>query len=142
MRRESTLDVPQPELIKGKRVLAIEDGPTTTHGGMPFGAGVLAAKENGAAEIVDPRSCAVGEIADTFENYPDIGALLPAMGYGEAQIRDLEATVNAVDCDLVLVATPIDLTRLIEIEKPHMHIGYHLSAQDGQLAEAVSRVVS
>ena len=142
VRRESTLDVPQPELIKGKRVLAIEDGPTTTHGGMPFGAGVLAARDNGAAEIVDPRSCAVGEIADTFENYPDIGALLPAMGYGEAQIRDLEATVNAVDCDLVLVATPIDLTRLIEIEKPHMHIGYRLSAQDGQLAEAVSRVVS
>lgn len=142
VRRESTLDVPQPELIKGKRVLAIEDGPTTTHGGMPFGAGVLAARDNGAAEIVDPRSCAVGEIADTFENYPDIGALLPAMGYGEAQIRDLEATVNAVDCDLVLVATPIDLTRLIKIEKPHMHIGYRLSAQDGQLAEAVSRVVS
>jgi predicted GTPase len=136
------LDVPDPDAIKGKRVLAIEDGPTTTHGGMPFGAGVLAARENGAAELVDPRSWAVGEIAGTFEHYPGIGALLPAMGYGDAQIRDLETTVNAVDCDLVLVATPIDLTRLIDIEKPHMRIGYHLPGVDGVLAEAVRRVVS
>jgi predicted GTPase len=140
--RKSPLDVPDPDAIKGKRVLAIEDGPTTTHGGMPFGAGVLAARENGAAELVDPRSWAVGEIAETFEHYPDIGALLPAMGYGDAQIRDLEATVNAVDCDLVLVATPIDLTRLIDIEKPHMRIGYHLPGVDGVLAEAVRRAVS
>ncbi len=142
VRRESTLDVPQPELIAGKRVLVIEDGPTTTHGGMPFGAGVVAARLHGAAEIVDPRPWAVGEIADTFEQYPNVGALLPAMGYGGAQIRDLEATVNAVDCDLVLVATPIDLTRLIDIEKPHMHIGYRLAAVDGALTEAVRRTVS
>jgi predicted GTPase len=142
VRRESTLDVPQPELIAGKRVLVIEDGPTTTHGGMPFGAGVVAARLHGAAEIVDPRPWAVGEIADTFEQYPNVGALLPAMGYGEAQIRDLEATVNAVDCDLVLVATPIDLTRLIDIKKPHMHIGYRLAAEDGALTEAVRRIVS
>jgi len=142
VRRESTLDVPQPELIAGKRVLVIEDGPTTTHGGMPFGAGALAAKLNGAAELVDPRPWAVGEIAETFERYPDVGSLLPAMGYGEAQTRDLEATVNAVDCDIVLVGTPIDLTRLIEIDKPHMRIGYRLTAQDGALADAVRRTVS
>jgi len=142
LRRESQLNVPDPELIRGKRVLAIEDGPTTTHGGMPFGAGVMAARLNEAAELVDPRTNAVGEIAATFEKYPDIGPLLPAMGYGDAQIRDLEATVNAVDCDLVLVATPIDLTRLIDIKKPHMHIGYRLASDNGALAAAVSRLVS
>jgi len=141
LRRDSTLNVPEPELISGKRVLAIEDGPTTTHGGMPFGAGVVAARLHGAAELVDPRSCAVGEIAETFEKYLDIGPLLPAMGYGDAQIRDLEATVDAVDCDLVLVATPIDLTRLIDIKKPHMHIGYRLASDDGALAEAVDQLL-
>ncbi|MGB5491550.1 MAG: hypothetical protein WBM76_12055 [Woeseiaceae bacterium] len=142
LRRKSPLHVPDPELIAGKRVLVIEDGPTTTHGGMPFGAGVLAAMENHAAELVDPRPFAVGEIAETFKKYPDIGDLLPAMGYGDAQIRDLETTVNAVDCDLVLVATPIDLTRLIDIEKPSMRIGYSLPAEDGALTEAVRRVLS
>ncbi len=141
LRRKSPLHVPTPELIADKRVLVIEDGPTTTHGGMPFGAGVLAALENHAGELVDPRPWAVGEIAETYEKYPDIGDLLPAMGYGEAQIRDLEATVNAVDCDLVLVATPIDLTRLIDIEKPNMRIGYSLPGEDGALTEAVKRVV-
>lgn len=141
LRRKSPLYVPDPAAIKDKRVLVIEDGPTTTHGGMPFGAGVLAAMENHAAELVDPRPWAVGEIAATFEQYPDIGDLLPAMGYGDAQIRDLEATVNAVDCDLVLVATPIDLTRLIDIEKPNMRIGYGLPAEDGALTDAVKRVV-
>lgn len=141
LRRESPLHVPDPEAIKDKRVLVIEDGPTTTHGGMPFGAGVLAAMENHAAELVDPRPWAVGEIAATYEQYPDIGDLLPAMGYGDAQIRDLEATVSAVDCDLVLVATPIDLTRLIDIEKPNMRIGYSLPGDDGALTEAVKRVV-
>ena len=142
LRRKSPLHVPDPDAIVDKRVLVIEDGPTTTHGGMPFGAGVLAAMENHAAELVDPRPWAVGEIAETFKKYPDIGDLLPAMGYGDAQIRDLEATVNAVDCDLVLVATPIDLTRLINIEKPNMRIGYSLQAEDGMLTEAVKRVVS
>ena len=142
LRRESTLDVPNPALIRGKRVLAIEDGPTTTHGGMPFGAGVLAARQHGAAELVNPRRWAVGEIAETFARYPDVGPLLPAMGYGDAQIRDLEATVNAVDCDLVLVATPIDLTRLIDIRKPHLRIGYSMRAKDGELAASVSRVLA
>lgn len=142
LRRKSPLHVPLPESITEKRVLVIEDGPTTTHGGMPFGAGVLAAMENHAAELVDPRPWAVGEIAETFEKYPNIGDLLPAMGYGDEQIRDLEATVNAVDCDLVLVATPIDLTRLIDIEKPSMRIGYSLPADDGRLTAAVKRLVS
>jgi predicted GTPase len=141
LRRKSPLSVPDPDAIRGKRVLAIEDGPTTTHGGVPFGAGVLAARENGAAELVDPRPYAVGEIADTFAAYPAIGNLLPAMGYGDAQIRDLEATVNAVDCDLVLIATPIDLSRLIDINKPAMRIGYSLEPEDGALANAVAAVV-
>ena len=142
MYRDSTLDVPDPELIKGKRVLAIEDGPTTTHGGVPFGAASLAATRHGAAELVDPRPWAVGEIAETFDRYPQVGPLLPAMGYGAAQVNDLQATVNAVECDLVLVATPIDLTRLIDIDKPNMRIGYHLLSDDGALFEAVKRVVS
>jgi predicted GTPase len=139
--RESPLHVPDPEAIAGKRVLVIEDGPTTTHGGMPFGAGVLAATQHGAAELVDPRPYAVGEIAATFEHYPDIGDLLPAMGYGDKQVSDLEATVNAVDCDLVLVATPIDLTRIINIERPAMRIGYSLEPEDGSLARAVREAV-
>ncbi len=141
IQRDSKLDVPEPDLIRGKRVLVIEDGPTTTHGGMAFGAGVLAARENGAAELVDPRPWALGEIAETFRQYPDTGALLPAMGYGDAQVRDLEATVNAVDCDLVLVATPIDLTRLIDIRKPHMRIGYFMPDGDGTITEAVKRTL-
>jgi len=140
--RESPLDVPDPDAIANKRVLVIEDGPTTTHGGMPFGAGILAATEHGASEFVDPRPFAVGEIAETFEKYPDIGDLLPAMGYGDQQIKDLEETVNGVDCDLVLVATPIDLTRLIKIDKPSMRIGYSLKPVDGALAEAVRKVVA
>jgi predicted GTPase len=140
VRAKSPLDIPDPDAIRGKRVLAIEDGPTTTHGGMPFGAGVLAARQNGAAELVDPRPWAVGEIADTFDAYPDTGALLPAMGYGEVQIRDLEATVNAVDCDLVLVATPIDLTRLISIKKPNMRIAYRLEEEGDAFLDAVTRV--
>jgi predicted GTPase len=135
----SPLDVPNPEEIKGKRVLAVEDGPTTTHGGMQFGAGVLAAKRNGAAEIIDPRPWAVGEIKDTFDHYPETGPLLPAMGYGEVQVRDLEATINAVDCDLVIVATPIDLTRILKINKPFQRIGYRLEEEGSDLVDAVTR---
>ena len=141
LHRASTLQVPDPGAIKGKRVLAIEDGPTTTHGGMTIGAGVIAARQHGAAELIDPRPWAEGELARTFEKYPAIGPLLPAMGYGETQVRDLEATINAVDCDLVLVATPIDLTRLVNIDKPHMRIGYRLEASDGAIADAVKAAV-
>jgi predicted GTPase len=141
LQRDSTLLVAEPERIRGRRVLVVEDGPTTTHGGMRFGAGVLAARRYGAAEIVDPRPFAVGEIRDTFERYPDIGTLLPAMGYGETQVGDLAATIAAAECDLVLIATPIDLRRLIDIDKPCLRVGYELAAGDGALAEAVRRVI-
>jgi len=140
VRGNSPLDVPDPEAIEGKRVLAVEDGPTTTHGGMPFGAGVLAARQNDAAELVDPRPWAVGEIADTFEHYPNTGPLLPAMGYGDAQVRDLESTINAVECDLVLVATPIDLTRILKIDQPYQRIGYRLVEEGEELVNAVRGV--
>ena len=137
VKARSPLDVPDPSAIRGKRVLAVEDGPTTTHGGMPFGAGILAARQNGAAEIVDPRRWAVGEIRETFDRYPETGPLLPAMGYGQQQVADLEATINAVDCDLVLIATPIDLTHLVEIDKQHMRIGYRLEEEGDGLVRAV-----
>lgn len=140
VRGNSPLDVPDPAAIEGKRVLAVEDGPTTTHGGMPFGAGVLAARQNGAAELVDPRPWAVGEIADTFKHYPNTGPLLPAMGYGDAQVRDLESTINAVECDLVLVATPIDLTRILKIDQPYQRIGYRLVEEGKELVNAVRGV--
>lgn len=139
IKAESALDIPDPDAIRGKRVLVIEDGPTTTHGGMRIGAGTLAATRNGAAELVDPRPWAVGEIADTFRQYPQTGPLLPAMGYGEQQIADLEATVNAVDCDLVLIATPIDLSGLLCIAKANMRIGYRLVEQGDELREAIEK---
>ena len=102
------ITVDHPHLIKGKRVLVIEDGPTLTHGGMSFGAGVLAAKQQGASELVDPRAYAVGTIQQIFVQYPHIGNLLPAMGYGATQVRELEETINRVPCDVALVATPGD----------------------------------
>ncbi len=122
----SPIFVENPAAIRGKRVLVIEDGPTLTHGGMPYGAGTVAARRFGAAELVDPRSQAVGSITKTFESYPHIGALLPAMGYGEAQIAELEKTINAVDCDLVLTATPIDLRRIIDVRHPLDRVRYEL----------------
>lgn len=112
--------------LKGKRVLVIEDGPTLTHGEMEYGAGIVAARKYGAGEFVNPRPWAVGSIKTTFENNPHIGSLLPAMGYGEKQIRELEETINAVECDLVLVATPIDLTRILKISKPSLRASYKL----------------
>ena len=122
----STISVENPELIRGKRVLVIEDGPTLTHGNMKIGAGIVAAKRFGAAEIVDPRDNAVGRLAETYRIYPDIGCLLPAMGYGEEQMRDLSATIDATDCDSVIVATPIDLARVIDISKPSTRVEYSL----------------
>jgi predicted GTPase len=116
-----------PEAIAGKRVLVVEDGPTLTHGEMKYGAGVIAARKYGAAEIVDPRPWVVGEIAETFRHYPEIGALLPAMGYGRKQMDDLAATIARIDCDLVLIATPIDLRRVIAIDRPSMRVGYNLA---------------
>jgi predicted GTPase len=113
-------------LIRGKRVLAIEDGPTLTHGEMTFGAAVLAAKQHDAAGLVDPRPFAVRSIAKTFEDYPDIGTLLPAMGYGREQMEDLRETIARSDADLVLIGTPIDLRRLIELDKPALRVTYKL----------------
>ena len=115
-----------PSVIEGKRVLVVEDGPTLTHGGMKYGAGVIAAKKYGAAEIVDPRPWTVGEISDTYEKYPEIGALLPAMGYGDKQVKDLEQTIAAAEVDSVVIGTPIDLSRVIKIDKPATRITYEL----------------
>jgi predicted GTPase len=113
-------------MIKGKRVLVVEDGPTLTHGEMTFGAGVVAAEKFGASEIVDPRPYTVGTITDTFKKYNGIGSLLPAMGYGKKQIKDLEATINKTECDLVIIGTPIDLRKLIKIDKPALRVTYEL----------------
>ena len=110
--------LPIASLIRNKKVLIVEDGPTLTHGGMKIGAGTVAAQKFGASEIVDPRPFLVGKLKETFDIYPDIGTVLPAMGYGEEQLRDLEATINACDCDTVVIGTPIDLNRVIEIDKP------------------------
>src|ERR671927_1835866 len=112
--------------IAGKRVLAVEDGPTLTHGEMTYGAAVLAAKANGAAELIDPRGAAVGSIAKTFEDYPHVGTLLPAMGYGRGQMADLKATIEASDAELVLIGTPIDLRRLIDFDMPALRVTYRL----------------
>jgi predicted GTPase len=122
----SPIFVPDPDEIRGKRVLVIEDGPTLTHGGMKYGAGVVAARRFGAAEIIDPRPYTVGTIAEAFEKYPEIGALLPAMGYGEQQIHDLEETIRRTPCDLVIAATPIDLTRVADIYHPVQRVRYEL----------------
>ena len=124
VKAESPVLVNNPERIRGKRVLVVEDGPTLTHGGMPFGAGVIAAKTYGAAEIVDPRPYASGTIKQTYHLYPDTGHILPAMGYSEEQIHDLENTINSVDCDLVLFATPIHLTQILSINKQAIRVRY------------------
>lgn len=122
----SPLFVDNPERIRGKRVLVIEDGPTVTHGGMTYGAGYVAAQRFGAAEIIDPRPYAVASITETYKKYPGTGPVLPAMGYGREQMRNLEATINNTPCDLVVVGTPIDLTRLLEIKHPMERVRYEL----------------
>ncbi|MFN2297443.1 MAG: GTP-binding protein, partial [Anaerolineales bacterium] len=123
---ESPISIERPENIRGKRVLVVEDGPTLTHGEMAYGAGWVAARRFGAAEIVDPRPFAAGSIAAVFEKYPRTGPVLPAMGYGGAQVRDLAATIEAADADMVLIATPIDLTRVMKIGKPCQRVRYEL----------------
>ena len=126
------IDAASPLTITGeadlddKRVLVVEDGPTLTHGDMTYGAGVVAALRAGAAELVDPRPWATGSLAETFENYPDIGTLLPAMGYGDEQVADLEKTINACECDVVVIGTPIDLNRIVKIDKPTVRVSYEL----------------
>lgn len=122
----SPLFVDKPELILNKNVLVVEDGPTLTHGEMTYGAGVVAAEKYGCADLVDPREWAVGEIKETFEKYPEIGVLLPAMGYSAQQIKDMEKTINATECDSVVIATPIDLRRIIKIKQPACQVQYEL----------------
>lgn len=122
----SPISVEDPAAIRGRRVLVVEDGPTLTHGEMAYGAGWIAAQRFGAAEIVDPRPFAVGSIADVYAQYPTTGAVLPAMGYGEEQVRALESTINLAEVDLVLIGTPIDLGRLLKIDKPYQRVRYEL----------------
>jgi predicted GTPase len=122
----SPITVDRPELLRGRRALVIEDGPTLTHGEMKIGAGVVAAQKYGASEIVDPRPYAVGSIADTYRKYPGTGTLLPAMGYGDEQVKELEATIAKVPCDVVVIGTPIDLNRLIKIAQPTVRVSYDL----------------
>ncbi len=124
----SPIRVADPSVIKNKRVLVVEDGPTLTHGGMTLGAGTLAAEKFGASEVVDPRPYLVGQLEDTFETYPKIGKLLPAMGYGVDQLRDLEVTINSCDCEAVVIGTPIDLNRVITIRKPSTRVFYDLQS--------------
>jgi len=122
----SPIRVDNPEIIRGKKVLVIEDGPNLTHGEMKIGAGIVAAQKYGASEIVDPRPYVVGKLAETFSIYPNIGTLLPAMGYGKQQVEDLETTINKTKCDSVIVATPIDLNRIVKIKKPNTRVYYDL----------------
>ncbi len=120
------LFVDNPEMIRGKRVLAVEDGPTVTHGHMPFGAGYLAARKFGAKEIIDPRPYAVGSIKEVYEEYTHLGPVLPAMGYGKEQIKELEETIKRTECDIVVTGTPIDIRRLIDVDKPVLRVRYEL----------------
>jgi len=122
----SPIFVDDPDAIRGKRVLVVEDGPTLTHGGMAYGAGWVAARRFGAGEIVDPRPFAVGTITETYKKYPSTGEILPAMGYGTQQMKELEETINASDVDLVLIGTPIDLGRILDLKKPSQRIRYEL----------------
>jgi predicted GTPase len=132
---DSPLGIADPAAVKGKKVLAVEDGPTLTHGGMQIGAGTVAAEKCGAAKLVDPRPFLKGTLVGVFKQYPKIGTLLPAMGYGEQQIKDLEETIDATDCDMVVIGTPIDLGRIIKINKPHMRVTYELEERDGHVLE-------
>ena len=122
----SPILVDKPEIIKGKRVLIVEDGPTLTHGEMKIGAGTVAARKFGASEEIDARPYLVGKLKETYDTYPNIGSILPAMGYSDQQLKDLEATINACDCDSVIIGTPIDLNRIIKINKPNTRVYYDL----------------
>jgi len=139
VKAESVLSVDKPELVKGKNVLVIEDGPTLTHGEMKLGAGMVAAEKFGAGSYADPCHYAVGTIRKTYEKYPHIGSLLPAMGYGKKQMQELEETINKTPCDTVLIATPIDLARFIKIEKPRAKVAYELSKEAAQEIKTIFR---
>ncbi len=139
----SPIKVDDPSIIKGKRVLVVEDGPTLTHGEMKIGAGTVAAKKFGALECVDPRPYTVGKLTETFEKYPNIGKLLPAMGYGDKQVKDLEKTIKKTECDAVIIGTPIDLNRIIKIDKPNTRVYYDLQEiGNPNLAEFIDEFVA
>lgn len=139
----SAIRLDNPELVRGKRALVVEDGPTLTHGGMTYGAGWFAAKDAGAAEIVDPVPYAVGSIRATYEKYPNSRAILPAMGYGEKQVRELEATIEATPADVVVEGTPIDLKRILKVSKPIASVQYELEeVEPGVIAERVKKAVA
>ena len=123
---KSSITVEDSNIISGKKVLVVEDGPTLTHGGMKFGAGIVAAEKFGASEIIDPRPYTVGKLSETFDHYPEIGTLLPAMGYGDEQIEDLETSINNTECESVIIGTPIDLRRIIDIKHPSTRVTYDL----------------
>jgi predicted GTPase len=143
IRAESRLFVEDEAMIRGKRVLTVEDGPTITHGGMPFGAAKMAADQFGAKVVVDPRPYAVGSIRDTFRKYPHIGTALPAMGYSDEQVEELEKTINAVDCDAVLFATPIDLGRLLNVKQPAVRVRYELAdLKPTSLGDVIDRFIA
>ncbi len=133
IKANSAITAEKPELIKGKRVLVVEDGPTLTHGGMSFGAGVIASKKYGAKEVIDPRPHAVGSILKVYKDFTHLGAVLPAMGYSEAQMKELETTINAVDCDAVIAGTPIDLGGLLKLNKPVVRVRYRIEEIDIKL---------
>jgi predicted GTPase len=137
LKANSVITVEKPELIKGKRVLVVEDGPTLTHGGMAFGAGVIAARKYGAKELVDPRLHAVGSILEVYTKFSHLGAVLPAMGYSEEQIRELEMTINSADCDVVVVGTPIDLGRLLKLNKPVVRVRYRIEELGEKLEDVI-----
>jgi predicted GTPase len=138
----SPIFVDNYEKIQGKKVLVIEDGPTLTHGEMTYGAGTVAAEKYGAADLVDPRPFTVGTISDTFEKYPEVGTLLPAMGYGDEQMKDLEKTINKSDAELVIIGTPIDLRKVINIEKPALRVFYELQEiGEPTLEDALKKII-
>ncbi len=138
----SPITVEEPESVKGKRVLVIEDGPTLTHGHMAYGAGVIAARNLGASELIDPRPYAVGSIKDTFNKYSHVSELLPAMGYGAIQIKEMEQTINSTPADLVIIGTPIDLRRIMKIEKPAVRVRYDLEeAELPKLADILKKII-
>ncbi len=139
----SAITLDDAEKVRGKRALVVEDGPTLTHGGMTYGAGWFAAKEAGAAEIVDPVPYAVGSIRATYEKYPNARKILPAMGYGERQIQELEETIRATPADVVVEGTPIDLRRVLSVDKPIANVRYELEElEPGVLEAAVERVLA
>lgn len=139
IKANSVITVDRQELIKDRRALVVEDGPTLTHGGMAYGAGVIAAKKYGAKEIIDPRKYAVGSISKVYGQYPHLGAVLPAMGYSEAQVKELEATINAADCDVVVAGTPIDLGSLLKLNKPVVRVRYRIEEADVKLEDVLGK---